>query len=75
MPLLLENKTDTQVAPYLTGLINGAGWKTGFPRIISNEDMERLIAESGGVPKLAAIQDVTCDMNVSQAMGSFAPRS
>lgn len=51
------------MAPYLTTLINGAGWKAGFPRVISNTDMDGLIQTSkGGVPKLAAIQDVTCDM-------------
>ena len=55
---------DCQIAPYLTTLINGAGWQNGFPRVITNADMEGLIQQSGGKPKLVAIQDVTCDIRV-----------
>jgi hypothetical protein len=33
--------------------------------VISNADMEGLIKASGGTPKLAAVQDVTCDLKAS----------
>jgi alpha-aminoadipic semialdehyde synthase len=52
-----------QIAPYLTTLINGAGWQTGYPRIMKREDVDTLPVGPNG-PKLVAIQDVTCDLEV-----------
>ena len=52
----------SEFAPYLTTLINGAGWRPGFPRIITSEGMDELVAASAGWPSLCAIQDVTCDL-------------
>ena len=57
-----------QIAPYLTTLINGAGWKADFPRVMTDEDIEGLIQRSHGAPKLAAVQDVTCDLKVCVVM-------
>ncbi|ORY32502.1 putative Saccharopine dehydrogenase [Naematelia encephala] len=45
------------IAPFLTTLINGAGWQIGFPSIMSNADMVSL-----GRSKLAAVQDITADL-------------
>lgn len=58
----------TRVAPHLTTLINGAGWQPGYPRIMSNQDLEQMVAGAGGAGKLVAIQDVACDLQVR-----FAP--
>jgi alpha-aminoadipic semialdehyde synthase len=54
-----------QIAPYLTGLINGVGWQSGFPRTMTNRDIENLVSASNGDMRLAAIQDVSCDLKVS----------
>lgn len=59
----------TRVAPYLTTLINGAGWQPGYPRIMSNQDLEQMVAEAGGEGKLVAIQDVACDLQVRFTSG------
>lgn len=53
-----------QVAPYLTTLVNGVGWQSGFPRTVTNRDIQALIERSGGEPRLAAVQDVSCDLKV-----------
>ncbi|KAJ1303925.1 hypothetical protein OPQ81_008336 [Rhizoctonia solani] len=52
-----------EVAPYTSLLINGAGWKPGYPRLISNTDLPRVIALAKGVGlgRFAAIADVSCD--------------
>jgi len=56
---------DDQIAPHLTGLINGVGWQSGFPRTMTQRDIDGLLASSDGELRLAAIQDVSCDMKVS----------
>ncbi|KAF8674597.1 Saccharopine dehydrogenase C-terminal domain [Rhizoctonia solani] len=52
-----------EVAPYTSLLINGAGWKPGYPRLISNTNLPRVIAlaKGVGVGRFAAIADVSCD--------------
>ncbi|KEP50673.1 putative saccharopine dehydrogenase (NADP+, L-glutamate-forming) [Rhizoctonia solani 123E] len=52
-----------EVAPYISLLVNGAGWKHGYPRLISNADLPRVIALAKGVGlgRFAAIADVSCD--------------
>ena len=54
-----------QIAPHLTTLINGSGWQTGFPPILSNSDMDHLLNSTSEPHKLVAIQDVTCDIKVT----------
>jgi alpha-aminoadipic semialdehyde synthase len=54
-----------QVGPYLTGLINGVGWQSGFPRTMTRRDIDQLVESSGGEMRLVAIQDVSCDLKVS----------
>jgi hypothetical protein len=47
-----------QIAPHLTTLINGVGWQSGFPRLMSTgEEIEGLVA----------IQDISCDLGVRQS--------
>lgn len=60
----METSADGQTAPYLTTLINGVGWQSGFPRTMTNRDFQSLIDQSGGEPRLAAVQDVSCDLKV-----------
>ncbi|CAE6438833.1 unnamed protein product [Rhizoctonia solani] len=52
-----------EVAPYVSLLINGAGWKPGYPRLISNSDLPRVIslAKGVGIGRFSAIADVSCD--------------
>ncbi|TXT10844.1 hypothetical protein VHUM_02349 [Vanrija humicola] len=52
------------VAPYITCLIHGAGWSDAYPRILTNSQTDSLIRKSGGAgsQKLAAVQDVSCDI-------------
>ncbi|CAE6481146.1 unnamed protein product [Rhizoctonia solani] len=52
-----------EVAPYTSLLVNGAGWKPGYPRLVSNADLPRVIALAKGVGlgRFAAIADVSCD--------------
>ena len=61
-PQEFESVFGDRIAPYLTTLINGAGWKPGFPRIMTNVDMSRLVDASGVPTKLVAVQDITCDI-------------
>jgi len=56
---------DDQIATHLTGLINGVGWQSGFPRTMTQRDIDGLLASSDGELRLAAIQDVSCDLKVS----------
>ena len=53
----------TRIAPYLTTLINGAGWQPGYPRIMSNTDLDNLINRGAGQSKMVAVQDVACDLH------------
>ncbi|GMK58401.1 hypothetical protein CspeluHIS016_0504330 [Cutaneotrichosporon spelunceum] len=61
-PDLYESTFTERIAPYLTTLIHGAGWQEGFPRIMTNADMDRYLAENDGKHKMIALQDVTCDV-------------
>jgi alpha-aminoadipic semialdehyde synthase len=59
-----DNMADDQIAPHLTGLINGVGWQSGFPRTMTQRDIDGLLASSNGELRLAALQDVSCDLKV-----------
>jgi alpha-aminoadipic semialdehyde synthase len=47
-----------QIAPHLTTLINGVGWQSGFPRLMSTGEE---------IKGLVAIQDISCDLGVRQS--------
>ena len=68
-PNQFNSHFDEDIAPYLTTLINGQGWQRGFPRIMDNTQLDSLMGRpgpSGSKPqKLAAVQDITCDIKVS----------
>ncbi|WVQ82294.1 hypothetical protein IAT38_004422 [Cryptococcus sp. DSM 104549] len=50
-----------KIAPYLTTLVNGVGWSSAFPRTMTSQALEGLIASQGGEQKLVAVQDISCD--------------
>ncbi|KAG8691455.1 hypothetical protein FRC08_010176 [Ceratobasidium sp. 394] len=52
-----------EIAPYTSLLINGAGWKHGFPRLVSNDDLPRVVAKAKqvGPGRFGSIADVSCD--------------
>ncbi|KAF8603401.1 hypothetical protein BDV93DRAFT_442477 [Ceratobasidium sp. AG-I] len=52
-----------EIAPYLSLLVNGAGWKPGFPRLISNAELPQAIARAKeiGPGRFGSIADVSCD--------------
>ncbi|KAG9087808.1 hypothetical protein FRC06_002352 [Ceratobasidium sp. 370] len=52
-----------EIAPYTSLLINGAGWKHGFPRLVSNDDLPRVVAmaKQVGPGRFGSIADVSCD--------------
>ncbi|KAG9123804.1 hypothetical protein FRC07_013912 [Ceratobasidium sp. 392] len=52
-----------EIAPYTSLLINGAGWKHGYPRLVSNEDLPRVVAKARqvGLGRFGSIADVSCD--------------
>ncbi|VDC06971.1 unnamed protein product [Peniophora sp. CBMAI 1063] len=54
-PQAYQSHFHTKIAPYLTLLINGAGWAPGFPRLLTNEQLPL-------ARRLAAIGDISCDI-------------
>ncbi|KAI0338108.1 hypothetical protein BDW22DRAFT_1409660 [Trametopsis cervina] len=52
------------VAPYLTLLLNGAGWAQGFPRLLSNAQLAATLeaAQSVGRGRFACVGDISCDI-------------
>lgn len=70
LPTEGSDDAEDQIALHLTGLINGVGWQSGFPRTMTNKDIENLLSASSGEQRLSAIQDVSCDMKV----GSLDPQ-
>ena len=66
-PSSYSSTFNRDIAPYLTTLINGAGWQPGSPRIMSCRDLDGLVASVGADGqghKLVAVQDVACDLKV-----------
>ncbi|CAE6370638.1 unnamed protein product [Rhizoctonia solani] len=56
-----------EVAPYVSLLVNGAGWQQGYPRLITNADLPRVVALAKGVGpgRFGAVADVSCDFEAS----------
>ena len=60
----------TDVAPYLTTLINAVGWSHGFPRLITNEqlpttlELARKVAMLSGnhLGRFISVGDISCDV-------------
>lgn len=67
-PELYHSMFAEKIAPYLTTVIHGAGWQPGYPRIMSNAETNNLIKAMGGRQKFVALQDITCDLEVSYTL-------
>ncbi|KAI0041595.1 hypothetical protein FA95DRAFT_1683107 [Auriscalpium vulgare] len=55
-PQAHQSDFHSKIAPYLTLLLNGAGWKPGFPRLLRTADLAL-------APRLAAVGDISCDID------------
>ncbi|KAF8530178.1 Saccharopine dehydrogenase-domain-containing protein [Hysterangium stoloniferum] len=54
-----------KIAPYTTLLINGTGWKPGFPRLMTNAQMAQARLAShkfSGHGRFRTVADVSCDV-------------
>lgn len=57
--------------PYVTLLINGTGWSTGFPRLLTTQQLSSAITKAqslslpGAVTRGKCIGDISCDIGVS----------
>lgn len=58
--------------PYVTLLINGTGWSTGFPRVLPTKDFANAIAKAqslnlpGAASRGRCVGDISCDIEVSE---------
>ncbi|KXN82807.1 Alpha-aminoadipic semialdehyde synthase, mitochondrial [Leucoagaricus sp. SymC.cos] len=57
-----------RIMPYVTLLINGTGWSTGFPRLLSTKQLASAIAKAqslnlpGAATRGKCIGDISCDI-------------
>ncbi|KAG8905005.1 hypothetical protein FRB99_000878 [Tulasnella sp. 403] len=60
-----ESHFHEKIAPYVTVLINGAGWSLGYPRILPNSVLPKTIqlARSVGKSRFRTIADISCDIS------------
>ncbi|KAG8832376.1 hypothetical protein FRC17_001423 [Serendipita sp. 399] len=63
-PELFNSLFYERVAPYISLLINGAGWKPGFPRLMSNLQLANAqqIARRISPFRFTSIADISCDI-------------
>ncbi|KAI0318332.1 Saccharopine dehydrogenase-domain-containing protein [Amylostereum chailletii] len=54
-PHVYQSHFHTKIAPYLTLLINGAGWTPAFPRLLTTAQLPL-------ATRLAAVGDISCDI-------------
>ncbi|TFK25840.1 hypothetical protein FA15DRAFT_638562 [Coprinopsis marcescibilis] len=52
------------VAPYLTLLLNGTGWSPGFPRLMSNDQLQAALERAKLLPgpRFTNVGDISCDI-------------
>jgi alpha-aminoadipic semialdehyde synthase len=56
--------------PYVTLLINGTGWSSGFPSVLTTQQLSNAIAKArslgipGAVTRARCIGDISCDIGV-----------
>ncbi|KAF5390911.1 hypothetical protein D9757_004030 [Collybiopsis confluens] len=56
----------TRIAPYVTLLLNGAGWAPGFPRLMSNDGLRECVSLIKAMGKdtegrFGCVGDISCD--------------
>ncbi|TFY82056.1 hypothetical protein EWM64_g1953 [Hericium alpestre] len=55
-PTAYQSHFHTKIAPYLTLLIQGAGWSPSFPRLLTTDQLPL-------ATRLSAVGDIACDMH------------
>lgn len=66
-----------RIAPYLTLLLNGAGWAPGYPKMMSEEGVKTAgnvingMDENKRKGRFAVVGDISCDPYVSGDLRSF----
>ncbi|KAF8639309.1 hypothetical protein AX17_001590 [Amanita inopinata Kibby_2008] len=63
-PELYHSVFCDKIAPYLTLFLNGIGWSSGYPRLMSNEQLVTALerAQELGGARCTNIGDITCDV-------------
>ncbi|KAI0086800.1 Saccharopine dehydrogenase-domain-containing protein [Irpex rosettiformis] len=63
-PHLYESVFHERIAPYLTLLMNGAGWAQGFPRLMNNVQLAATLeaAQKVGKGRFVCVGDISCDI-------------
>ncbi|KAF9790341.1 Saccharopine dehydrogenase-domain-containing protein [Thelephora terrestris] len=69
-PSKYHSSFHTDLAPYLTTLVNAVGWSQGYPRLITNEqlpitlELARRVASASGNPlgRFVSVGDISCDV-------------
>lgn len=59
-------------APHSTALVNGIYWEPRFPRILTKEQVDGLLADPRS--KLLTIADISCDINVHKFIDYLSRR-
>ncbi|KAF9446416.1 hypothetical protein P691DRAFT_783738 [Macrolepiota fuliginosa MF-IS2] len=67
-PAEWESVFGERIMPYVTLLINGTGWSTGFPRLLTTQQLTHAIAKAqslnlpGAASRGKCIGDISCDI-------------
>ncbi|KAE9399607.1 hypothetical protein BT96DRAFT_1019391 [Gymnopus androsaceus JB14] len=62
-PSSYDSAFPTLIAPYLTLLLNGAGWAPGFPRLMSDKGLRAGVEKvrQMGLGRFGVVGDISCD--------------
>lgn len=63
-PEMYTSHFHEKIAPYVSLVINGAGWKPGFPRLMNNLQLAEAqkLAQEIGMARFRTIADISCDI-------------
>ena len=72
-PSSYDSAFPTLIAPYLTLLLNGAGWAPGFPRLMSDKGLRAGVEKvrQMGLGRFGVVGDISCDPYVECFLTSF----
>lgn len=57
-----------QIAPYVSAIVNGIYWERRFPRLLTKDQLSRMLAE--GRSRLLAVADISADPDVRRRRGA-----
>ncbi|CAG8733064.1 11885_t:CDS:2, partial [Acaulospora colombiana] len=65
-PEMFTSHFHEKIAPYVSLVINGTGWKPGFPRLMNNLQLAEAqkLAQEIGIARFRTIADISCDIQV-----------